>query len=65
MYSDFYFGKCHFKYSKSEIPAHSASSRLSNLKNSIKKLNRKSLGVESTWKISIILGRKIIFHNQE
>lgn len=44
MYLDLYFGKCHSKYSISEIPPHSASDNLTNLENSMKKLNRKSLG---------------------
>lgn len=67
MYSYLYFGKCHSKYSSSEIPQPSVSDSLSNLENSVKKLNRKSLGACSQVgyfnNISCFYSRKTVFHN--
>lgn len=67
MYSHLYFGKCHSKYSRSEIPPPFVSDSLSNLENSVKKLNRKSLGACSQEgdfnNISCFSSRKTVFHN--
>lgn len=53
--------------SRSEIPPPSVSDSLSNLENSVKKLNRKSLGACSQVgdfnDISCFSSRKTVFHN--
>lgn len=67
MYSHLYFGKYHSKCSRSEIFPPFVSDSLSNLENSVKKLNRKSLGACSQEgdfnNISCFSSRKTVFYN--